>query len=190
MILALCCLSHGIHLTYIGTGCIYTYDPCKGKPQPAGAPNGADAALAAEVRGEGGCPASFGLDSDSIERDSLNDRGNTQKVFRNGSEKRSSDDTSVSHHKFARFTENDAPNFFGSAYSTVKGYTDGIMQTLSYLGIGLNRDEGNNGDAIGNEGTGLVLTARVRMPICGYHNSRDFITKLTKYERICSVPNR
>jgi 3,5-epimerase/4-reductase len=65
------------------------------------------------------------------------------------------------------FSENSKPNFFGSSYSVVKGFTDQIMHLL----------EDN------------CLNVRIRMPIVGEHNSRNFITKITKYEHICSVPN-
>ena len=34
-----------------------------------------------------------------------------------------------------------------------------------------------------------VLNLRIRMPITGVQNSRNFITKITTYEKICSVPN-
>jgi 3,5-epimerase/4-reductase len=34
-----------------------------------------------------------------------------------------------------------------------------------------------------------VLNLRIRMPITGERNSRNFITKITTYEKICSVPN-
>jgi 3,5-epimerase/4-reductase len=73
-------------------------------------------------------------------------------------------------HKFGNentgFTEDDIPNFTGSAYSTVKGYTDQLMQ--------FNPN---------------VLTLRIRMPISSVSNSRNFINKITKYEKICSIPN-
>lgn len=65
------------------------------------------------------------------------------------------------------FTENDKPNFFGSSYSIVKGFTDQLMHLL----------EDN------------VLNLRIRMPITGSVNKRNFITKITTYEKICSVPN-
>ena len=65
------------------------------------------------------------------------------------------------------FTENDTPNFFESAYSTVKGYTDKLMHLF----------EDN------------VLNVRIRMPITCDLNSRNFITKIITYEKICSVPN-
>jgi len=65
------------------------------------------------------------------------------------------------------FTENDTPNFFESGYSTVKGYTDKLMHLF----------EDN------------VLNVRIRMPITCDLNSRNFITKITTYEKICSVPN-
>jgi len=64
------------------------------------------------------------------------------------------------------FTENSLPNFFGSSYSTIKGFTDRLMYTY------------NN-----------VLNLRIRMPITGEKNSRNFITKITTYDKICSIPN-
>lgn len=65
------------------------------------------------------------------------------------------------------YTENDHPNFFGSSYSTVKGFTDRLMKLL----------EGN------------TLNVRIRMPITADLHPRNFITKIVGYERICSVPN-
>ena len=65
------------------------------------------------------------------------------------------------------FTELDLPNFFGSGYSTVKGFTDRLMHQL---------------DA-------HVLNLRIRMPIVGEDNERNFITKITNYKKICSMPN-
>ena len=65
------------------------------------------------------------------------------------------------------FKEDDTPNFFGSSYSIVKGYTDELMHML----------EEN------------VLNLRIRMPIISKTHSRNFITKITKYEYICSMPN-
>jgi len=63
------------------------------------------------------------------------------------------------------FTEEDNPNFFGSSYSIVKGFTDRIMKQFN------------------------VLNLRIRMPINSENNSRNFITKITNYERICSIEN-
>ncbi len=68
------------------------------------------------------------------------------------------------------FKESDEPNFFGSSYSTVKGYTDRIFHLLHESGY-------------------PVLNLRIRMPIVGYHNPRNFISKITNYEKICSIPN-
>lgn len=65
------------------------------------------------------------------------------------------------------FNEEDYPNFFGSSYSIVKGFTDQLMKQF----------EEN------------VLNLRIRMPITDKPNPRDFITKITNYEKICSVPN-
>lgn len=65
------------------------------------------------------------------------------------------------------FTEEDQPNFTGSGYSTVKGQTDLLMRSYE----------------------GTVLNCRIRMPITNEDNSRNFITKITNYEKICSIPN-
>jgi nucleoside-diphosphate-sugar epimerase len=102
MVLGLMAMKHNIHLTYLGTGCIFEYD----EEHPFGE----------EVNG---------------------------------------------------FNEEDTPNFFGSSYSTVKGFTDELMHLLD----------------------SYVLNVRIRMPITPDRNSRNFITKITKYEKICSIPN-
>ena len=65
------------------------------------------------------------------------------------------------------FTEDSSPNFFGSGYSTVKGFTDQLMH----------RFDKN------------VLNLRIRMPITDEENSRNFITKIVNYKKICSIPN-
>ena len=64
------------------------------------------------------------------------------------------------------FTEESEPNFKGSSYSIVKGYTDRLMHLY------------NN-----------VLNLRIRMPINSEYSARNFITKITNYEKICSIPN-
>ena len=63
------------------------------------------------------------------------------------------------------FNESDKPNFFGSGYSVVKGFTDELMHLTNSLNI------------------------RIRMPITSNSNQRNFITKITSYEKICSIPN-
>jgi len=65
------------------------------------------------------------------------------------------------------FMEDSVPNFFGSSYSTVKGYTDRLMHLFN-----------DN-----------VLNLRIRMPITSDFNSRNFITKITTYKKVCSIPN-
>lgn len=65
------------------------------------------------------------------------------------------------------FTEDSKPNFFGSSYSVVKGFTDELMHLLE-------------------ENT---LNVRIRMPITDELNKRNFITKITTYEKVCSIPN-
>ena len=66
------------------------------------------------------------------------------------------------------FTESDIPNFFGSSYSIVKGYTDRLMHELY---------------------NDHVFNVRIRMPITDTTNNRNFITKITNYKKVCSVPN-
>jgi 3,5-epimerase/4-reductase len=65
------------------------------------------------------------------------------------------------------FKESDTPNFTESGYSNVKGYTDQLMNLLF-----------DN-----------TLNLRIRMPITNKHEPRNFITKITTYEYICSIPN-
>lgn len=65
------------------------------------------------------------------------------------------------------FDEDSLPNFFGSSYSVVKGFTDQIMNLYS-----------DN-----------TLNLRIRMPITGEKNERNFITKIVNYEKICSIAN-
>jgi len=65
------------------------------------------------------------------------------------------------------FTEDSLPNFFGSSYSVVKGFTDRMMSFYK----------------------DTVLNLRIRMPITGMKNPRNFITKIVNYEKVCSVPN-
>ena len=64
------------------------------------------------------------------------------------------------------FIENSLPNFFGSSYSIVKGYTDRLLHLYEN-----------------------VLNLRIRMPITCNKNPRNFITKIVQYENVCSVPN-
>jgi 3,5-epimerase/4-reductase len=102
IILALLSQKYGIHLTYMGTGCIFEYDD--------------DHLFGKEVNG---------------------------------------------------FTEKSKPNFFGSSYSVVKGFTDRLMHHFE----------------------DSVLNVRIRMPITPDYNDRNFIKKIICYKKICSVPN-
>ena len=102
LVLAELCRSNQIHYTYLGTGCVFTFD----EEHP------------------------FGQE-------------------RNG------------------FDESSKPNFFGSSYSIVKGFTDRFFHMYE----------------------NHVLNLRIRMPINGEKNSRNFITKITTYDQICSIPN-
>lgn len=63
-------------------------------------------------------------------------------------------------------SEDDVPNFFDSSYSTIKGYTDRLMHLLPY-----------------------TLNVRIRMPITDKLDPRNFITKIIRYKKICSIPN-
>lgn len=64
------------------------------------------------------------------------------------------------------FTESDAPNFDGSYYSKTKAMTEKLLQ------------EYDN-----------VLTLRLRMPVSDDLHSRNFVTKITKYEFVVNIPN-
>lgn len=103
VMLAMLCRDLGIHMTYIGTGCIFN---------------------------------------------SIDNRG---ELVVSG---------------MCGYTENDLPDFFGSSYSIVKGFTDRIMDRMPDC-----------------------LNLRIRMPITGSVNGRNFITKITGYQKICSIDN-
>lgn len=64
--------------------------------------------------------------------------------------------------------EESLPNFFGSSYSIVKGFTDRLMHLL----------ESN------------TLNLRIRMPITSdLDHPRNFIYKILHYDKICSIQN-
>lgn len=68
------------------------------------------------------------------------------------------------------FHEGDAPNFFGSSYSIVKGFTDRLFHLPGVF------DD--------------TLNLRIRMPINeDLISTRNFITKITSYKKICSIKN-
>jgi 3,5-epimerase/4-reductase len=65
------------------------------------------------------------------------------------------------------YAENDEPNFFGSSYSIVKGFTDKIMKKFDN-----------------------TLNVRIRMPITDdITSNRNFINKIINYKKICSMNN-
>lgn len=64
------------------------------------------------------------------------------------------------------FTEVDAPNFTGSFYSLTKGMVQKLLENYKF-----------------------TLTLRVRMPISDDLNPRNFITKISRYERVVNIPN-
>ena len=63
------------------------------------------------------------------------------------------------------FNEESYPNYFGSGYSVVKGFTDRLMHNYP------------------------ILNLRIRMPISSTSNERNFINKITNYKKICSISN-
>jgi dTDP-glucose 4,6-dehydratase len=77
------------------------------------------------------------------------------------------------------FKETDAPNFFGSSYSIVKGFTDRFMAWR----------HGQKGGQSGTQPGQSILNLRIRMPIVGEDHPRNFITKITHYAKVCSIPN-
>lgn len=103
LVLAQACKVHQVHLTYMGTGCIFHYD-------------------------------------------------NTEHTMANG----------------VGFAESDKPNFFGSSYSTVKGFTDRLFHVMF--------DDS-------------ALNVRIRMPITPDDSPYNFITKIANYERVVNIPN-
>lgn len=64
-----------------------------------------------------------------------------------------------------QFTEDDAPNFFGSFYSRMRIVGQEALKELP------------------------VLQARIRMPISIFNNPRNFIDKITSYKKVISIPN-
>lgn len=66
-----------------------------------------------------------------------------------------------------KFHESDEPNFDGSWYSRTKGYVDRILF-----------------HAYDN-----VLTLRLRMPISDDLSPRNFVTKITNYQKVVNIPN-
>ena len=64
------------------------------------------------------------------------------------------------------FSEEDEPNFFGSAYSKMKGHTNQAMHLFPN-----------------------ALQLRIRMPISRNVSKRNLIDKLVGYKQICSIPN-
>lgn len=62
--------------------------------------------------------------------------------------------------------EEDYPDFFGSSYSTVKGFTDDLTRLFPN-----------------------VCNCRIRMPIVNFDHSRNFITKIANYQKINNMPN-
>lgn len=71
--------------------------------------------------------------------------------------------------KKRHFTESEDPNYFGSSYSIVKGYTDRLMRSKILCGD--------------------VLNIRIRMPVTDIPEKNNFITKLVSYDHIIDIPN-
>ncbi len=63
------------------------------------------------------------------------------------------------------YSEDDAPNFFGSFYSRTKAWSETMMKEFP------------------------ILQLRLRMPLDGEPGERNFITKITKYPKVISIPN-
>jgi len=64
------------------------------------------------------------------------------------------------------FSETDTPNFFGSCYSILKGFTEQELKTYKN-----------------------VLQLRIRMPIVPFSHPRNFIDKIVSYPKIVSIEN-
>jgi 3,5-epimerase/4-reductase len=65
-----------------------------------------------------------------------------------------------------KVTEEEYPDFFGSAYSTIKGQTDSLIREYSN-----------------------VCNVRIRMPINNENHPRNFITKIAEYKYIHNTNN-
>jgi 3,5-epimerase/4-reductase len=65
------------------------------------------------------------------------------------------------------YTDEEDPDFFGSSYSIVKGFSHRLLKFF--------KDN--------------VLTVKIRMPITADVHPRNFITKITRYSKICSIKN-
>ncbi|MBT5016320.1 sugar nucleotide-binding protein [Candidatus Peregrinibacteria bacterium] len=63
------------------------------------------------------------------------------------------------------FSEKDTPNFYGSFYSQTKAWSDQMMKNFP------------------------VLILRLRMPIDANPGPRNFISKITKYDKVINIPN-
>lgn len=63
------------------------------------------------------------------------------------------------------FAEDDEPNFDGSFYSRTKTWSEASLAELP------------------------VLQLRLRMPLDGKPGPRNFVTKITKYEKVINIPN-
>lgn len=63
------------------------------------------------------------------------------------------------------YSEDDAPNFFGSFYSKTKIWSEQVLKEFP------------------------VLQLRLRMPIDSEPSPRNFITKITKYDKVINIPN-
>ncbi|CAI4219303.1 unnamed protein product [Parascedosporium putredinis] len=64
------------------------------------------------------------------------------------------------------FLETDSANFDGSFYSETKAYVEAIIKNYSN-----------------------TLILRLRMPVSDDLHSRNFVTKISKYERVVDIPN-
>ncbi len=63
------------------------------------------------------------------------------------------------------FKEIDKPNFKGSKYSLVRGFTDNLMRDLN------------------------ILNLRIRLPVSDDINDRNLLIKLSKFTKITNIPN-
>lgn len=85
-----------------------------------------------------------------------------------------------------KYDENSEPDFFGSSYSIVKGFTDKLMHTLPDK---LYKEPCGCEDYCYEPYYNGVLNLRIRMPITSNDEPRNFISKILRYEKICSIQN-
>lgn len=85
----------------------------------------------------------------------------------------------------AGFKEEDAPNFVGSFYSMTKGHVEPVSIPGEASSISECASDVRQILASYNN----VLILRLRMPVSDDLHPRNFVTKISKYDRVVDIPN-